>query len=559
MKHRLLCILSAIVLGIVALASTRAYAPVDKKKSADGRVHLLHTDRLYFDKRKNPRAKFLVGNVQFEHDGAIMYCDSALLYEATPSMGGGAAGSSFDEFNAFGHVRMVQGDTLTLVCDEMYYDCRSEIASARYNVVLTHRDTRLYSDSLDYERLINTGYYSDGGRLIDKDNELTSDWGVYQVDTRDAHFQYNVILLNPAPPKETRTKIITNDLYYNTGTELAYVVGPSNIDNGGNHIYTERGYYDSQKDFVTLLDRTILQNGHKTLVGDSVVWDNVLKKGQAFGNAIYHDEENKNYFKGDYCLYNDSTGYSIAYDNALAIDYSQGDTLWAHADTFKVFSYNYQTDSVYRVLHAYKHMRAYRSDVQAVCDSMVMNSKDSCMILYRDPIMWMEDQQLLGEEIHAFFNDSTIDSVQVHRQALSVERLDSIHYNQIAGKLMRFYFIDSALDRSVVEGNVYLNYYPIDDDSLMIGMNHIESTLMKMYLKESKVDHVWMPAATGTLYPVPLIPHNVLYLENFAWFDYIRPLNKDDVFEWRGKTQGLELKESIRREAPKQKLKDIKQ
>jgi hypothetical protein len=213
---------------------------------------------------------------------------------------------------------------------------------------------------------------------------------------------------------------------------------------------------------------------------------------------------------------------------------------------------------VYRVLHGYHHVRAFREDVQAVCDSVVYSSLDSCMTMYKDPILWQQGQQLLGEEIKAFFNDSTLDSIQVLRQALSVERLDSVHYNQVAGKEMHSYFADGELYLTTSVGNVIVNYYPFDDDSLMIGMNHVETTLMKLYLKTRKVDRIWMPAATGTMYPIPLVPPSVLYLENFAWFDYIRPRDKNDIFEWRPKYAGTELKKSVQRQAPKQRLSDVK-
>lgn len=261
---------------------------------------------------------------------------------------------------------------------------------------------------------------------------------------------------------------------------------------------------------------------------------------------------------GNYCYYEDKTGYLEAADSAVAIDYSQKDTLYAHADSFKVYTYYIDTDSMYRVLHGYRHMRAYRVDVQAVCDSMVYNSKDSCMTMYYDPILWQNGQQLLGEEIKAFFNDSTIDSVQVLRQTLSVERIDSIHYNQVSGHEMHTYFKEGKAYLNTVMGNVYLNYYPFDEDSIMIEMNHTETTLLKLYFENQKVDHIWMPAAEGMMYPIPLIPQDKLYLENFVWFDYIRPIDKFDIFVWRSKKSGSELKKSVQRVAPKQKLENIK-
>ena len=106
--------------------------------------------------------------------------------------------------------------------------------------------------------------------------------------------------------------------------------------------------------------------------------------------------------------------------------------------------------------------------------------------------------------------------------------------------------------------NVYVNYYPFDDDSLMIGMNHTESSQMKVFMNGRKVDKIWMPEATGVMYPLFLIPPGELYLENFAWFDYVRPLDKDDIFNWRGKKAGTELKESVRRTAPRQNLDNLK-
>ena len=524
----------------------RASTDSRSKENSSSQVYLLHADKLYFDDHIRPDAQFLVGNVQFRHDDVLMYCDSALFFKATNS------------FDAYGHVRMVQGDTLSLTGEILYYNGLDQIARVRRNVVLRHRESTLYTDSLDYDKLYGMGYFFEGGRLLDQENELTSDWGEYTPATREAVFNYNVKLVNPAPPRSAQTTLVSDTLHYNTGTGIAHIVGPSNIEHGSSHIYSELGYYDSKANLSYLLNRSILTNEGKRLVGDSVVWDGEHKVGKAFGNIVYTDAANKNMFTGNYCLYNDSTGYSEAADSAVAIDFSQKDTLYAHADTFKVFTYNIRTDSVYRVMHAYRHMRAYRRDIQAVCDSLVFNGKDSVMTMYHDPILWQEGQQLLGEEIKAFFNDSTIDSVQVLRQALSVERLDSIHYNQITGNEMHTYFRDGEVYLSTSIGNVYVNYFHMGEDSILADMNRTETTFLKIFLKDRKVDRIWMPAATGSFYPIPLIPADMLYVENFAWFDYVRPVDKHDIFEWRPKKAGSELKKITRREAPKQKLSNIK-
>ena len=78
---------------------------------------------------------------------------------------------------------------------------------------------------------------------------------------------------------------------------------------------------------------------------------------------------------------------------------------------------------------------------------------------------------------------------------------------------------------------------------------------MKMYMGENKrMRKIWMPSANGTFYPIPMIPSNMRFLENFHWFDYIRPQNPLDIFVWRGKKKGTELKQSVQRKVPMQEL-----
>ena len=536
--HRLLISCILCLLGLYVAARAQQEQP--PREQSKEKVILLHTDNLSYDQYRHPGAQILTGNVQFLHDGVYMYCDSACFYEATNS------------FDAFGHVKMVQGDTLDLVGDMLLYDGLDQLARVRYNVVLTHRESKLYTDSLDYDRLYELGYFFEGGKLVDKDNVLTSDWGQYSPPTRQAVFNYNVKLENP------KLTLISDTLNYNTLTNMAEIVGPSNIDSGDNHIYSESGFYNTQTEEAILLDRSIVTNKGRKMVGDSLYYDSKSGIGEGFRNVVYTDEVNKNMLTGNYCFYNDSTGYSMATDSAVAIDYSQKDTMYMHADTFKVYTFHMDTDSMYREVRGYHKVRSYRVDVQSVCDSLVFDSRDTCITMYRDPIVWNGSQQVLGEVIKIYLNDSTIDRIHVIDQTLSVERIDSVHYNQVAGKEMTSYFRDGEMYETWVDGNVYVDYYMFDDDSLMIGLNYTETTELKLFMKDRKMDKIWMPAATGVIYPIVMIPPNRLYLSNFAWFDYIRPLDKNDIFVWRPKKAGTELKTSYKHKAPLQSLDQIK-
>ena len=524
------------ILSLNILAAPPARRAKGARRQSDKRIHLLHSDELFYDQRRNPDAQILRGHVRFSHDGVILTCDSAYYYEQDNS------------FDAFGHVKMNQHDTLTLASRTLFYDGNDQMAQARHDVVLTHYKSKLFTDSLDYDRLYELGYFFQGGKLVDKDNVLTSEWGQYSPATREAIFNYNVDLKNP------KFTLLSDTLHYNTGSGFARIVGPSNIDNGDNHIYSERGTYDTRADHAYLLDRSIVSNKGITITGDSLDYTGAGAISKAFGNVVYVDKDSRNMFTGNYVLYADSTGYAEAADSAVAIDYSQRDTLYVHADTFKLFTYDINTDTVWREMRAYNHVRAFRVDMQAVCDSMVFISRDSCLTLYRDPILWQQGQQLLGEEIKAWVNDSTIDSTHVIRQALSVERLDTMSYNQVTGNIMRSYFVNGQMKMTWAEGNVIVRYYPLDSDSLMIGLLESESAELKLFMGEKQLDKIWMPQAEGKLHPLALATKKERFLDNFGWFDYVRPLNKDDIFVWRSKKAGFELKESVQHTKPKATL-----
>ncbi len=539
--HRIVIVLTLCLCGLCVVESM---PPVGKKrprrpKVTDKRIYLVHADELRYDQYQNRDAQVLKGHVHFDHMGARLYCDSANFFEASNS------------FEAFGHVKMYQGDTLSLFSDYAFYDGNEQLARARYNVVLKHRKTTLYTDSLDYDRMYSLGYFFEGGKLIDNGSVLTSDWGEYHTDTKIALFAYDVEL------QDKDFFLTTDSLYYNTQTSVAHIVGPSDIISGKSHIYSEDGYYNTKTDHSELFGRSVIRDESRTLVGDSVYYNSGDGTSYAYRNVVFNDSVNNNMLTGDYFEYNQSTGYAMATKRAVAIDYSQKDSLYMHADTFKIFTYNINTDSVYRVMHAYNKVRAYKVDVQAVCDSLVYDQKDSCMTMYRDPIVWNGNQQLLGEEIRAYMKDSVLDHAHVIGQALSIEQMfDSVHFNQLTSKEMMAYFVNGSIREAHAKDNAIAIYHMIDDaDSTFIAQDYTESPLMKMFFADKKMERIWAEQPTGTIYPMSQIPSDKKYLTNYAWFDYIRPLDKNDIFIWRGKKGEQVLKPEKRRNAPVQTLK----
>ena len=516
---------------MTTMSPTPAKPPQKEKKDRD-RVYLVHADGLRYDRWRNNDAQVLTGKVEFEHDGARLYCDSANFFEATNS------------FEAWHNVRMVQGDTLSLTSDYGFYDGNTKTMEAKAfvqgkQVVLRNRTSTLYTENLYFDRMDNLGYYNTGGKLVDKTTTLTSVYGEYHTDTKDAFFTNDVKMV------DKKFVLTTDTLNYNTRTKLANIMGPTDIVSGRSHIYSEEGFYNTNTEQAELLNRSRLDNGGRTLVGDSLWHDGHTGISEAFVNVEYKDTVNKNILLCDYGYYNDSTGYAMCTEKAMSIDYSQRDSLFIHADTFKVFSYDLNTDSVYRVMHAYNKVRAYRIDLQAVCDSLVYHSKDSCLTMYTDPIVWNGNQQLVGEEIQVFMRDSVIDRAHVIDQAFSIEKLDGEEdvYNQVSSKEMFAYFRNGEIYETQAKVNVIVDYYPVDNaDTSYVGLVYMETSELRMFMEKRKLQRIWSPRSEGTMYPMSQIPPANRFLDGFQWFDYVRPLSKQDIFNWRPKKEGTTLK-----------------
>ena len=531
MVHRMLLVS---ILCVFAVSSSA-------QKNKDSRIILHHADKLYKN-ANDPRAQVLIGHVRLSHEGLFLDCDSARYYQMENS------------FDAYGHVKMMQGDTLKLNSDSLFYDGYAMQMMARgKKVVLTHRKSRLETTKLDYDRVSGVGSYFNGGTLYDADNVLVSDEGQYTTGSREAFFTYNVCLTNP------KFNLVSDTLYYYTDTENARIVSPTNITSSdGTFIYSTQGDYDTKRGVADMYTRSYIIKDMRKIVGDDLHYDKATGISTGYGNVIITDDENMCSLIGDYCWFDENTGNAFATDNAVAMEYSSPDTLYVHADTLKMFTYNMDTDSVYRNLHAYHKVRAYRRDVQAVCDSLVSLELDSCTYLYGQPIIWNENQQVFGEEIRIYNNDSTINWAHIINQAMTVERLDSVSYNQVMAKEMKCFFVNGEIEHNEAQGNVYVCYFMEEDDGNRFGMNYTETTELKLYMENRKIKKIWMPAASCMMYPPTQIPSDRRYLSAFAWFDYIRPVSKDDIYEWRDKDAKNILKETPRQVVPLQKLDDVK-
>lgn len=488
-------------------------------------IHMLHTDITRFDEEINPDAWILVGDVRFRRDSMYMFCDSAHYFQKR------------NAFQAFGNVRMEQGDTLFLYGDYLDYNGDTNLARVRKNVRLIDKNTVLETDSLDFDRNLNLGYFFDYGVLSDGESVLSSYYGEYGVDTKEAVFTDDVSLENP------KFRMLSDTLHYNTGNKFATIVGPTNIYSGKSEVYSENGMYNTAHRQAFLLDRSVLYNDNRNVVADSIFYDTANGYSEVFGNIVYTDTVNRNMLTGEYAYINEIVDSLYVTDRAVVVDFSKSDSLFMHADTIWTVSYNLDTDSLFRQVKAFHKVSAWSRSMQAVCDSLVFDSRDTCLTMYKDPVLWNEGVQLLGEVVKVYMDSTSIDWVNVINQTLYAEQVDSANFNQIKGREMRFFFSEGELSEMQVIGSVQLVFYPLDSDSTYVGMNTTTAGKAIAYMKDGQVDKVVVPKeAKGVFYPMSQRPESARFLDNYVWLDYMRPNSKDDIFRWRGKRADQLLK-----------------
>lgn len=497
-------------------------------RNQSDKVFLEHADTLRFSENlmRDPTTglppdqyQVLVGNVAFRKGGMTMTCDSAYFYEGTNS------------FDAFSRVKMEQGDTLFVYCDELNYNGEEEIAVAiAYHgrkVRLINRDVKLETEILNYDMAQEVGYYTIGGRLSDKQNVLTSREGEYFPSSKQSYF-YRDVVLEPLDENDP-SRLYTDTLEYNTDTHIAEIVDKTLIIGRDGDIVTTSGNYNTETGKATLYSRSsVKMRRGNTLTGDTIDYSRDTGIGIAMGDVVVTDSARQSSISGDFAFYDENIDSAFVTGHAVAKEYSRGDTLYLHGDTIN--AYTDPLDSA-RITNAFHKVRFYRSDMQGLCDSLSFVDLDSTLYMYRSPIVWSAERQIFGNTIELLLNDSTIERALLPDFGFIAEHIAEDCYNQLTGKKITAWFEDSELSRLEVEGNLIMIMFPMENDSTYNKFAYIESTNMDAYFKNNTLTSglIW-PENKGTVTPLYLAKRSSYFLDQFAWFESLRPMAPGDIF-----------------------------
>ena len=212
--------------------------------------------------------------------------------------------------------------------------------------------------------------------------------------------------------------------------------------------------------------------------------------------------------------------YSAMFTRKPAEQLSEEDTLLPPAPVI---------DSVWQYFYAYRHVKIYRDDGQAVCDSMVFFVNDTLTEMYYDPVLWNTNNQISSGKMRFISKDSALYRGEFLGSALMISEEDTIHYNQIKGRDMFAYFENNEIYLMDVVANVQTIFF-MDEDSVLVNVNFAESTNMKIFIKNRKVARVkYLTQPKNDLHPIDDVPREKQRLKGFAWHSDLRPKSRYDV------------------------------
>ena len=476
----------------------------------------------------DPDTWILYQNVRAEHDGMVMYADSALLNQTV------------NDLTAFGHIRICLSDTTTIYGDQLYYDGESRVLDIWDDTVrLVDGKTVLKTDHLSYDRYSSIATYDTWGRTTNKDKRLVSNVGNYNSDTKDFFIYTNVVLT------DSNMRMETDTLIYNLDSHVAEFWSPTHIYTDSTTMYSEHGTYNTDLRYAYSTKASEVHNGEKHLTCDTLHYYEETEFGKALGHVVLIDTVNEIISTSRYAETSQEKHTSFVTDSALVRmvrrdnedSTAASDTLYLHADSILVMN---DSARKFQSVIAYRHVKMFRGESQGMCDSMYYSAPDSVLRMFRKPVLWYEHYQVSADTIVVEHDTNGAKKAYLNGNSLCAERLDPEKFNQVKGRNVVVYFTEGEPQYADVLGNAEMVYYITDEDAAgnptLIGVNTGTGATMKIYFVDRAADRV---VAQGnpdmSTYPLDKLEAAKRVLGGFEWQDGQRPLKPLDVFLWNAK------------------------
>jgi len=495
-----------------------------QKSNLNNKVKIIHADEIKKDTKYDGN-RYLVGNVQIEHQGSVLTADLVVMY---------------DEENfvkASGNTKLQNADGSIITAQEMEYDGNTQKGVARKNVVLTDPNgTVIKTETMYYDRASNLAYYNTGGTINDGKSTTYSKSATYNLTNRTINLTDNVRI-------EDKDYILDGiNVVQNQNTNIVDINGPTTIinrKNPKNRIFTEKGTHNLNTKESFLNKNSRINYNDKILTGDVMYFNQLTGFGTATGNVTLDDPLEKRYLKGGYGEIFEKKDSAMMTKGPYAVKILEKDSIYFAAE--KILSYQ-KIDSAKvkkSYLRAFKKARIYKSNAQGRADSIAYNETDGVMHMYTNPILWSGEKQVTGDKVELYSNTQTenIDSIKVIGNGFAISKADSLNlkdeFNQVKGKLMSVYYEGKNIKEIKVIGNAQAITY--DDDfnektkqNERLGITLSSCGIIGSLFEQQELQIISCSiAALSSTYPMSKIGPDKKKFPDFNWN------TKDRIRKWQ--------------------------
>jgi lipopolysaccharide export system protein LptA len=518
--------------------AAQVQVPADTSK---GKRLEFEADRYNFTKIEG-KGDFLslAGHVKMKQELTLIYCDSAVLDQAENIV------------EAFGNVHINDADSVHTYAQYLKYLGKERTAFLKKKVKLTDAKSVLTTDELEYNTFTHIGTYLKGGKVVDGTTVLTSKEGYYYGDTRDIYFKKKVYLDDP------QYKVYTDTLLYNSYTQLARFTVPTRIVTDTRVVKTSEGYYDMKNKKAVFGKRPVVDDKEYTLTADDMAFDDATHYGEAQGNVVYKSKDTANAYAilANNMKSNSLTGSVLATQKPLMIIKQELDTVYVTADTLysakltelakfrnvpditgsdstaKAISKrrNPNDSSSDRFFEAYFNVKVFTDSLQAVGDSMFYSFKDSTFRLFKNPIVWAQENQIVGDTIYLFTENKKPKRFYAFENALAINKVEKNLFNQVKGNTLNGIFRNGEIDFVRARGSAENIYYTADEQGALIGANRSTADIIDVTFRDRKpYKVVFRNNLQGTITPIKKVNNEEMRVRGFKWLDAKRPKTKYDL------------------------------
>ncbi len=487
----------------------------------------------------------LLRNVALRQNTTTLYCDLAILNRLNNTV------------EAFGNVKIIQADTVTIIGDSAYYAGNNRVAKILGKVQLNDKTIKLNTRRLDYDLNTNVAYYNKNGKIEDGKSTLTSKEGFYNTVSKIFMFYKNVNIV------DAESNIKTDSLKYNTISKEAFFIAPTQIISKTDTLIANRGVYNTVTKFSTFYGRSTANTKDYTLTADTLTYDQSTQIGLLRGNGVIYAKKDSVTLTGQFGKYFGRLGKSFMTIRPLLKAVQNADTLFLAADSLVSISDSLNKS---RKLIANGNVIIFRKDMQGKCDSLIYNIADSTIHFFKKPILWANNSQSEADTIALNLIQNKVRQINLLAKAFVIMEDSLKQYNQVKGRKI-FSIVDkkSAIEQVKVIGNGQSIYYTLGEDKKLMGMNRVDCGKMNLFFKNNEVKKItFIGKPDGTLTPPHEIKPEQKELDGFKWRATETP-SKQTVIAGRylsdykeimaglNKNKALKVKETVKPTAQKPK------